>query len=51
MPRHADDDLLALAHVAPAWSPTAAVDVALDDPDARWTCCGGTGWSAPASCG
>jgi hypothetical protein len=32
MPRHADDDLLALAHVAPAWSPT-AVDVALDDPD------------------
>ena len=33
MPRHADDDLLALAHVAPAWSPTRAVDTALGDPD------------------
>jgi hypothetical protein len=33
VPRHADDDLLALAHVAPAWSPTAAVDSALGDPD------------------
>lgn len=31
MPRHADDDLLALAHVAPAWSPTQAVDTALVD--------------------
>ncbi|MFL6129581.1 MAG: nucleotidyltransferase family protein [Mycobacteriales bacterium] len=33
MPRHADDDLLALAHVAPAWSVTDAVDAALADPD------------------
>lgn len=33
MPRHADDDLLALAHVAPAWSPTAAVEAAVADPD------------------
>lgn len=33
MPRHADDDLLALAHVAPAWSPAAAVESALGDPD------------------
>jgi hypothetical protein len=33
VPRHADDDLLALAHVAPAWSPTEAVDAALGNPD------------------
>ena len=33
MPRQADDDLLALAHVAPVWSPAAAVDAALGDPD------------------
>src|SRR3954471_13975673 len=31
--RHADDELVALAHVAPAWSPTAAVKAALADPD------------------
>jgi hypothetical protein len=33
MPRHGDDDLIALAHVAPAWSPADAVDAALADPD------------------
>lgn len=33
MPSRTDDDLLALAHVAPATSPTAAVDAALAEPD------------------
>ncbi len=33
MPSQADDDLLALAHVAPAWSPSEAVDAALVDPE------------------